>query len=165
MNIFVNITRMDIFYRFKNDSEFVLAIHVFMNVSHFRKLLESFPWSSEEDWIQWSLLEASLIKGRAISEFLSCYKNNGVDNFCANNLVPNWVSPADSFFLLRKLVNKHVAHFSSKRFLGSSDFEEISLNDIENELKNVELEFARFEKEFMNFNSNLYNDILGQIRN
>jgi hypothetical protein len=156
---------MDIFYRFKNDSEFVLAIHIFVHVGHFRKLLAKFPWNSEQDWIQWSLLEATLIKSRAISEFLSCDKNSGVDNFCANNLVPNWVSPADNFSPLRKLVNKHVAHFSSKRFLGSSDFEEISLNDIENELKNVELEFARFEKEFMNFNSILYNDILGQIRN
>lgn len=156
---------MDIFYRFKNDSEFVLAIHVFMNVSHFRKLLESFPWSSEEDWIQWSLLEASLIKGRAISEFLNCNRNTRVDNFYAINLVPNWVIPTDSFSNLRKLVNKHVAHFSSKRFLESSFIEEIPSSEILNELKNVESEFAKFEKEFKSYNPNLYLDILAQIQN
>jgi hypothetical protein len=75
---------MDLFDRYKNDGHFVLATHVFINVSHFRKLLCEFPWHSQPDWVQWGLLEATLIKARALTDFLITDSPKRSDDFLAN---------------------------------------------------------------------------------
>ncbi len=136
---------MDIFDRFKKDKDFVLAIHIFANVSHFRKLLSEFPWNSQQDWVQWGLLEATLIKARVLTDFLITDSQRHPDDFLAKSMVSKWVQPESDFNKLRGLVNKQVAHFAQQRFIGGLGEAEISTEWLFVELRAVDLAFSKFE--------------------
>lgn len=135
---------MDPFDRCKNDKGFVLATHVFVNVSHFRKLLSEFPWHSQADWVQWGLLEATLVKARALTDFLITDSPKHSDDFLARSMVPNWVQPESDFSELRGLVNKQVAHFAQQRFIGNQQDLAISPDHLIAQLRAVDRVFSRF---------------------
>jgi hypothetical protein len=103
---------MDIFARYKEDKNFVLGTHVFANVAHFRKVLVEFPWDSQPDWIHWGLLEATLVKARAIADFLITDNHGHKDDFAAKSILSTWNQSETDFLELRELVNKQVAHFA-----------------------------------------------------
>jgi len=154
---------MDFFDRYKNDEDFVLATHVFVNVSHFRKLLSEFPWHSQPDWVQWGLLEATLIKARALIDFLITDSPKHSDDFLAKSMVSNWVQPESDFLDLRGLVNKQVAHFAQQRFIGNQQELEITSDHLIAQLRMVDLVFSRFEKELDKVDPDLYSELIKQI--
>jgi hypothetical protein len=154
---------MDIFDKYKNDQGFVLATHVFVNVSHFRKLLSEFPWNSQPDWVQWGLLEATLVKARALTDFLITDSPKHSDDFLASSMVSNWDQPESDFLELRGLVNKQVAHFAQQRFIGTQQDLAISLDHLCVLLKRVDLAFSRFEIELREVDSELYTELTKQF--
>ena len=154
---------MDIFERYTVDRKFVLAAHVFADVTHFRKLLHEFPWSSQPDWIHQGLLESALLKARALTEFLITDSQNHPEDFCARSLVPTWVQQSSDFSELRELVNKHVAHFAQQRFIGDRQDSAISSGHLILLLRSVELAFLRFEKELEKVDSELFGELTKQI--
>jgi hypothetical protein len=154
---------MDLFDRYKNDKVFVLDTHVFVNVSHFRKLLNEFPWHSQPDWVQWGLLEATLVKARALTDFLITDALKHSDDFLARSMVSNWVQQSSDFSELRELVNKHVAHFAQQRFIGDRQDSAISSGHLILLLRSVELAFLRFEKELEKVDSELFGELTRQI--
>ena len=154
---------MDLFDRYKNDKGFVLATHVFVNVSHFRKLLNEFPWHSQPDWVQWGLLEATLVKARALTDFLITDSPKHSDDFLARSMVSNWVQPESDFLELRGLVNKQVAHFAQQRFIGTQQDLAISLDHLCVLLKTVDLDFSRFEKELDKVDPDLFSELASQF--
>jgi hypothetical protein len=151
---------MDLFDRYKNDKGFVLAIHVFVNVSHFRKLLSEFPWHSQADWVQLGLLEATLVKARALTDFLITDSPKHSDDFSATSMVSNWVQPESDFLELRGLVNKQVAHFAQQRFIGNQQDLAISSDHLCVLLKMVDFAFSRFEKELERVEPDLYSNLV-----
>ncbi len=150
---------MDVFDRYKNDDGFVLATHVFANVSHFRKLLSELPWNSQPDWIQWGLLEATLVKARAIADFLITDTRNHVDDFGARSMLSGWIQPESDFIELRELVNKQVAHFAQQRFIGESEELEVSVEQLIRLLEGVENCFIKFETSLKEGNPELFSAI------
>ena len=154
---------MDLFDRYKNDKGFVLATHVFVNVSHFRKLLSEFPWHSQADWVQWGLLEAMLVKARALTDFLITDSPKHQDDFLARSMVSNWIQPESDFLELRGLVNKQVAHFTQQRFIGNQQDLAISSDHLCVLLKTVDLAFSRFEIELREVDSELYTELTKQF--
>ena len=154
---------MDLFDRYKNDKSFVLATHVFVNVAHFRKLLSEFPWHSQPDWVQWGLLEATLVKARALTDFLITDSPKHSDDFLARSMVPNWVQSESDFLELRGLVNKQVAHFAQQRFFGNQQDPAISSDHLCVLLKKVDLAFSRFEIELREVDSELYTELTKQF--
>jgi len=155
---------MDIFDKYKNDQGFVLATHVFVNVSHFRKLLSEFPWNSQPDWVQWGLLEATLVKARALTDFLITDSPKHSDDFLASSMVSNWDQPESDFLELRGLVNKQVAHFAQQRFIGTQQDLAISSDHLCVLLKRVDLAFSRFETELREVDSELYAELTSQFQ-
>ncbi len=153
---------MDLFDRYKYDERFVLATHVFVNVSHFRKLLDEFPWRSQPDWVQWGLLEATLIKARALTDFLTTDSPKRPDDFLAKSMVSNWIQPESDFSELRGLVNKHVAHFAQQRFIGNQQVLAISSDHLIAQLRIVDRVFFRFEKELDKVDSDFYSELIKQ---
>ena len=153
---------MDLFDRYKNDGHFVLATHVFINVSHFRKLLCEFPWHSQPDWVQWGLLEATLIKARALTDFLITDSPKRSDDFLAKSMISNWVQSESDFSELRGLVNKHVAHFAQQRFIGNQQEVAISSDHLIAQLRIVDKVFSRFEKELDKVDSDFYSELIKQ---
>lgn len=151
---------MDLFDRYKNDKGFVLATHVFVNVSHFRKLLSEFPWHSQAVWVQLGLLEATLVKARALTDFLITDSPKHSDDFLARSLVSNWVQPESDFCELRGLVNKQVAHFAQQRFIGNQQDLAISSDHLCVLLKTVDFAFSRFEKELERVDPDLYSNLV-----
>jgi len=147
---------MNIFERYKVDKLFVLATHVFADVAHFRKLIQEYPWKSQPDWIQWSLLENTLVKARAINEFLITDGIGHSDDFQAISIVPTWNSSGSGFTELRELVNKHVAHYSQHRFIEGKAENVENLDDLINKLTSVDIMFSKFESELAEFNLDLY---------
>ena len=154
---------MNLFDRYKNDEGFVLATHVFVNVSHFRKLLSEFPWHSQTDWVQWGLLEATLIKARALTDFLITDSPKHSDDFLAKSMVANWVQPESDFSELRGLVNKQVAHFAQQRFIGNQQELAIASDYLIAQLRMVDLIFSRFEKELDKEDPDLYSELIKQF--
>ena len=154
---------MNLFDRYKNDEGFVLATHVFVNVSHFRKLLSEFPWHSQTDWVQWGLLEAMLIKARALTDFLITDSPKHSDDFLAKSMVANWVQPESDFSELRGLVNKQVAHFAQQRFIGNQQELAIASDYLIAQLRMVDLIFSRFEKELDKEDPDLYSELIKQF--
>ena len=154
---------MDIFDRYKNDEAFVLATHVFVNVSHFRKLLSEFPWHSQPDWVQWALLEATLIKARALTDFLITESPKHSDDFLAMTMASNWVQPESDFSELRGLVNKQVAHFAQQRFIENKQDLAISSDHLFALVKEVDMAFSRFEIELREVEFELYTDVTRQF--
>ena len=154
---------MNLFDRYKNDEGFVLATHVFVNVSHFRKLLSEFPWHSQTDWVQWGLLEATLIKARALTDFLIPDSPKHSDDFLAKSMVANWVQPESDFSELRGLVNKQVAHFAQQRFIGNQQELAIASDYLIAQLRMVDLIFSRFEKELDKEDPDLYSELIKQF--
>ncbi len=154
---------MDPFARYKTDKDFVLASHVFANVAHFRKLLEEYPWSSQPNWVHWGLLEATLVKARAIVDFLITDSHTHPDDFGACSMVPDWVLPQSDFLEFRELVNKQVAHFAQQRFIGNQQDLAISSDHLYFFLKTVDFAFLRFEKELERVDPDLYS-ILVNVR-
>ncbi len=154
---------MDLFDKYKNDQGFVLATHVFVNVSHFRKLLSEFPWNTQPDWVQWGLLEATLVKARAMTDFLISGPPKHSDDFLASSMVPNWDQSESDFLELRGLVNKHVAHFAQQRFIGSQQDLAISSDHLCVLLKRVDLAFLKFETELRKLDSELYSALTKQF--
>jgi hypothetical protein len=154
---------MDIFDKYKNDQGFVLATHVFVNVSHFRKLLSEFPWNSQPDWVQWGLLEATLVKARALTDFLITDSPKHSDDFLASSMVSNWDQPESDFLELRGLVNKQVAHFAQQRFIGTQQDLAISLDHLCVLLKRVDLTFSRFEIELREVDAELWTELTKQF--
>jgi hypothetical protein len=154
---------MDLFEKYKNDQGFVLATHVFVNVSHFRKLLSEFPWNSQPDWVQWGLLEATLVKARALTDFLITDSPKHSDDFLASSMVSNWDQSESDFLELRGLVNKQVAHFAQQRFIGTQQDLAISSDYLCVLLKRVDLAFSRFETELREVDSELYTELTKQF--
>ena len=154
---------MNLFDRYKNDEGFVLATHVFVNVSHFRKLLSEFPWHSQTDWVQWGLLEATLIKARALTDFLITDSPKHSDDFLAKSMVANWVQPESDFSELRGLVNKQVAHFAQQRIIGNQQELAIASDYLIAQLRMVDLIFSRFEKELDKEDPDLYSELIKQF--
>lgn len=154
---------MNLFDRYKNDEGFVLATHVFVNVSHFRKLLSEFPWHSQTDWVQWGLLEATLIKARALTDFLITDSPKHSNDFLAKSMVANWVQPESDFSELRGLVNKQVAHFAQQRFIGNQQELAIASDYLIAQLRMVDLIFSRFEKELDKEDPDLYSELIKQF--
>jgi hypothetical protein len=150
---------MDIFDRYKNDKDFVLATHIFANVAHFRKLLDEFPWDSQSDWVQWGLLEATLVKARAIADFLITDSQNRKKDFGAKSMIPTWIQFESEFIKLRELVNKQVAHFAQQRFIGGLDEAAISDESLIAALRSVDVVFSRFEVELSAHNSDLSDEL------
>ena len=150
---------MDIFERYKVDRDFVLATHVFADVAHFRKLLQEYPWNTQPDWVYQGLLESTLIKARALSDFLISDPRKHSDDFRASSMVSNWVQSESEFVELRDLVNKQVAHFAKKRFIGDQQELAISSDYLIFLLKSVDLVFSRFEKELEKVDSDLYSEL------
>lgn len=156
---------MDIFERYKVDSVFVLATHVFADIAHFRKLLQEFPWSTQPDWVQQGLLESTLIKARALSEFLISDSKKHSDDFLAMSMVSNWVQSESDFSELRGLVNKQVAHFAQQRFIENRQELAISSDHLFALLKTVDMAFLRFEIELREVDSELYSELTNQFLN
>lgn len=154
---------MDPFARYKTDKDFVLATHVFANVAHFRKLLDEFPWSSLPNWINWGLLEATLVKARAIADFLITDAHAHPDDFGACSMVSNWVLSQSEFLELRELVNKQVAHFAQQRFIGDRQEVAITPDDLIVQLTEVNKAFSRFESELNEVNPDLYSELTKQF--
>ena len=164
MNTFVNISRMDIFERYKVDRDFVLATHVFADVAHFRKLLQEFPWNSQPDWVHQGLLESTLIKARALSDFLISDPKTHSDDFRARSMVSNWVQSESDFVELRNLVNKQIAHFAHQRFIENQQNLAISSDHLFVLLEKVDLVFSRFEIELRDEDSELYIELTSQFQ-
>lgn len=156
---------MDLFDRYKNDKGFVLATHVFVNVSHFRKLLSEFPWHSQPDWVQWGLLEATLIKARALTDFLISDSPKHLDDFLAKSMVSNWIQPESDFSELRGMVNKQVAHFAQQRFIGNQQELAVTSDHLITQLRMVDRVFSRFEKELDKVDSDIYRELIKQSLN
>jgi hypothetical protein len=154
---------MDIFERYKVDRDFVLAIHVFADVAHFRKLLQEFPWDTQPDWVHQGLLESTLIKARALSDFLISDPKKHSDDFQASSMVSNWVQPESDFVELRNLVNKQIAHFAHQRFIENQQNLAISSDHLFVLLKTVDLVFSRFEVELRGVDSELYAELTRQF--
>ena len=150
---------MEIFQRFSDDKDFALATHVFANASHFRKLLHEFPWDSQSDWIQWGLLEATLVKARAIADFLITDTQNRKEDFVARSMIPHWIQNESEFAELRELVNKQVAHFAQERFIDGLEKAVISEDSLIAALRAVESAFSRFEAELCKHNSDLHDQL------
>jgi hypothetical protein len=150
---------MNILDRYKDDQEFALAVHVFANVAHFRKLLAEFPWDSQSDWVHWALLEATLIKARAITDFLITEKLRHPDDFCAQSLVDSWMQEEIEFIEIRELVNKQVAHFSIQRYIAGDPESVMSASELISALVSVDLAFSRFEVELRSHESDLYSTL------
>ena len=140
-----------------------MATHVFVNVSHFRKLLSEFPWNSQPEWVQWGLLEATLVKARALTDFLITDSPKHSDDFLANSMVSNWDQPESDFLELRGLVNKQVAHFAQQRFIGNQQDLAFSSDHLCFLLKTVDLAFSRFEIELREVDSELYSELTKQF--
>ena len=155
---------MDIFERYKVDRDFVLAIHVFADVAHFRKLLQEFPWDTQPDWVHQGLLESTLIKARALSDFLISDPKTHSDDFRARSMVSNWVQSESDFVELRNLVNKQIAHFAHQRFIENQQNLSISSDHLFVLLEKVDLIFSRFEKELRDEDSELYIELTSQFQ-
>lgn len=154
---------MEHFARYKTDKDFVLATHVFANVAHFRKLLDEFPWSSQPNWISWGLLEATLVKARAIADFLITDTKAHPEDFGACSMDSNWVLSQSEFLGLRELVNKQVAHFAQQRFIEGRHEIAITPDDLIVQLTEVNKAFSRFENELNEINPNLYRELTNQF--
>jgi len=154
---------MDIFARYKIDRDFVLATHVFADVAHFRKLLQEFPWNTQPDWVHQGLLESTLIKARALSDFLISDPKKHSDDFRACSMVSNWVQSESDFVELRNLVNKQIAHFAHQRFIENQQNLAISSDHLFVLLKTVDLVFSRFEIELREVDSELYTELTRQF--
>ena len=154
---------MSILDRYKDDQEFALAAHVFANVSHFRKLLTEFPWDSQSDWVQWALLEATLIKARSITDFLITDRHGHRDDFCAKFLIDSWIQGEIEFMEIRELVNKQVAHFSLQRFIAGDPESVVPVSEIRSALTSIDLAFSRFEIEFERQQPELFKDVASQF--
>lgn len=163
MSIFVSIFSMDFYTRFKDDQEFVLATHVFANVAHFRKLLAEFPWDSQSDWVHWALLEATLIKARAITDFLITKKQRRPDDFCARSLVDSWILEEIEFMEIRELVNKQVAHFSIQRYIAGDPELVVSSSELISLLRFVDRAFYAFEIELESHKPELYSALSSPV--
>jgi hypothetical protein len=159
MSIFVSIFSMDFYTRFKYDQEFVLATHVFANVAHFRKLLAEYPWDSQSDWVHWALLEATLIKARAITDFLITKKQRHPDDFCAESLLDSWIQQEIDFLEIRDLVNKQVAHFSLQRYIQGNPDAVVSAKDLIEILNLVDEAFYKFQIELERQRPELFKDL------
>jgi hypothetical protein len=155
---------MDIFERYKVDKDFVLATHVFADVAHFRKLLQEFPWNSQPDWVHQGLLESTLIKARALSDFLISDPKTHSDDFRARSMVSNWVQSESDFVELRNLVNKQIAHFAHQRFIENQQNLAISSDHLFVLLEKVNLVFSRFEIELKDEDSELYIELTSQFQ-
>ena len=163
MNISASTFKMNLFSRYKVDKKFVLATHVFTNVAHFRKLLIEFPWNSQPTWIRWGLIEATLVKARAIADFLITDSHHHKDDFGAQSMVSTWIQPESEFFALREVVNKQVVHFAQQRFIGERGNDEVLSIHLISELRLVDLAFLRFEKELKKIEPDLYRELTKQI--
>lgn len=160
MSISENISKMDIFERYKIDKDFVLATHVFADVAHFRKLLQEFPWNTQPDWVHQGLLESTLIKARALTDFLISAPKKHLGDFRACSMVSNWVQSESDFVELRNLVNKQIAHFAQQRFIENQHDLPISSDHLFVLLKTVDFAFSRFEKELERVDPDLYSSLV-----
>ena len=154
---------MDIFERYKVDKNFVLATHVFADIAHFRKLLQEFPWDTQPEWVHQGLLESTLIKARALSDFLISDPKKHSDDFQARSMVTNWAQSESDFVELRNLVNKQIAHFAQQRFIEIQPNMAISSDHLFVLLKMVDLVFSRFEIELREVDSELYTELTKQF--
>jgi hypothetical protein len=154
---------MSILDRHKDDQEFALAVHVFANVAHFRKLLAEFPWDSQSDWVHWALLEATLIKARAITDFLITEKLRHPDDFCAQSLVDSWIQEEIEFIEIRELVNKQVAHFSIQRYIAGDPESVVSDSDLMDIFNLVDSAFGKFQIELQRQRPELSKDLAKQL--
>ena len=145
---------MEVFKRFRN-RKYVLLLHVFTYGSHLRKLITEFPWHDQEPWVHNALLEATLVKARAILNFLDD-QNQNLGDIRAIDFLKSWKSDLIQFNEFKKLINKHVAHLTKKQYL-VSNLDIIKENEfILNQLRLVVKELDRFESEYSKLESGVW---------
>ena len=154
----------ELFRSYESDQEFVLMVDVYANHAHFKRLVSEHPWSQTSDWVRQALLECALIKARALINFLCGGSNPQASDFTAVQLVPDWHLGRERFTEINGIINKHVAHFTTQRFIEGDPNRVASWDDIRDQLDAVLEAFLNFDAALAVHNAKLHQVVSEQVQ-
>ena len=154
----------ELFEHYESDQNLVLTVDVYACQAHLRRIVSEHPWRQTADWVRQALLECALIKARALINFLCGGSNPQASDFTAAQLLPDWHLDREKFTEINVIINKHVAHFTTQRFIEGDPNRAASWDEIRDQLDAVLEAFLDFDAALAVHNSKLHQVVSEQVQ-